>query len=108
MQLESGEYFLKAHEKKDRETQQRKEKASVFLRVFTWMLLTILQQEEVAAERRAKRAEAFVAPAETAAPSVDEKRRRKREKEREEETSGHAEGEQKRKKKKRKVDAGES
>lgn len=37
-----------------------------------------LQQEEVAAERRAKRAEVYVAPAESAAPSVEEKRKRKR------------------------------
>ncbi|KAI0092572.1 hypothetical protein BDY19DRAFT_925034 [Irpex rosettiformis] len=89
-QLESGEYFLKATEKKAREDQQRKEK-----------------REEVTAERRARRAEAFVAPIETAAPSVDEKRRRKREKDREEDGHGDGEGERKRKKK-RKADEGES
>ncbi|KAI0775422.1 ribosomal RNA assembly protein mis3 [Irpex lacteus] len=91
LQLESGEYFLKATEKKARESQQRKEKA-----------------KEVTAERRAKRAEAFVAPAETAAPSIDEKRRRKRDKGREEEGEGDVESDKKHKKKKRKLDASES
>ncbi|KZT74564.1 hypothetical protein DAEQUDRAFT_660253 [Daedalea quercina L-15889] len=62
LQLESGEYFLKAHEKHDREERKRKEK-----------------QEQVAEERRAKRAEAFIAPAEDAAPTVEEKRKRRRE-----------------------------
>lgn len=37
-----------------------------------------MQQTEVVAEKHAKRAEAFVAPAETAAPTVEEKRKRKR------------------------------
>ncbi|KAI0347024.1 ribosomal RNA assembly protein mis3 [Trametopsis cervina] len=88
LQLESGEYFLKAHEKKARETRERQEK-----------------QDNAAAERRAKRAEAFVAPAETAAPSVDEKRRRKREKEKEDETDRNGDGEEpRRKKKQRKTD----
>ena len=34
LQLESGEYFLKAHEKRDREERKRKEKASEALHVF--------------------------------------------------------------------------
>jgi ribosomal RNA assembly protein len=71
--------------------------------------LTVWQQEEVAAERRAKRAEAFVAPTETAAPSVNEKRRRKREKERTDETDGDEGDKSQRKKKRRKTaDEGES
>ncbi|RPD61985.1 ribosomal RNA assembly protein mis3 [Lentinus tigrinus ALCF2SS1-7] len=60
LQLESGEYFLKAHEKEAREAKKRKEK-----------------QEEVTIERRAKRAEAFVAPEEDTAPTIEEKRKRK-------------------------------
>ncbi|KAI0939089.1 Ribosomal RNA assembly protein mis3 [Taiwanofungus camphoratus] len=66
LQLESGEYFLKTHEKQEREAQKRKEK-----------------QEQVTEERRAKRAEAFIAPVEEAAPTIEEKRKRKKEKERE-------------------------
>lgn len=62
-----------------------------------------VQQEEVTAERQAKRAEAFVAPAETAAPSVEEKRRRKRDKANEEEEEG-GEDKSKRKKKKRRTE----
>ena len=62
-----------------------------------------LQQEEVTAERRAKRAEAFVAPAESAAPTVEEKRRRKREKEAQDDGAGEGEDGAKRKKKKRKT-----
>lgn len=58
------------------------------------------QSEEVTAERRAKRAEAFVAPAESAAPTVEEKQR-KRGKEREDGDGG--EDGAKRKKKKRKT-----
>ncbi|PSS36879.1 hypothetical protein PHLCEN_2v1307 [Hermanssonia centrifuga] len=86
LQLESGEYFLKSHEKEARETHRRKEK-----------------QEEVTAERRAKRAEVFVAPSETAAPTVDEKRRRKREKEKEVEHGAEEEDGTKKKKKRRKT-----
>ncbi|KAH9950079.1 ribosomal RNA assembly protein mis3 [Amylocystis lapponica] len=66
LQLESGEYFLKSHEKAEREARKKKEK-----------------QEEVTAGRRAQRAEAFVAPAEDAAPTIEEKRKRKREREKE-------------------------
>ncbi|KAJ7067865.1 ribosomal RNA assembly protein mis3 [Mycena amicta] len=61
LQLESGEYFLKAHEKEAKEIERRKQK-----------------QAETTAKRRAERAEAFVAPAEDAAPTVEEKRHRKR------------------------------
>ncbi|PPQ81092.1 LOW QUALITY PROTEIN: hypothetical protein CVT25_014555 [Psilocybe cyanescens] len=61
LQLESGEYFLKQSEKEARETAKRKQ-----------------QQAETAEKRRAERAEAFVAPAETAAPTVEEKRRHKK------------------------------
>ncbi|KAF7792125.1 hypothetical protein EIP86_003155 [Pleurotus ostreatoroseus] len=86
LQLESGEYFLKTHEKEVREKRRRQEK-----------------QEEVTAERRAKRAEAFVAPAESAAPTVEEKRRRKREKEAQDDGAGEGEDGAKRKKKKRKT-----
>ncbi|EKM59604.1 uncharacterized protein PHACADRAFT_191975 [Phanerochaete carnosa HHB-10118-sp] len=86
VQLESGEYFLKSKEKEAREARRRKEK-----------------QEEVTAEKQAKRAEAFVAPAEVAAPTIEEKRRRKREKVRDDE--GEAEDDKsKRKKKKRRTD----
>ena len=70
---------------------------------FLIFLIGSLQQEEVTAERRAKRAEVFVAPAETAAPSVDEKRRRKREKEREGETG--EEGSHRKQKKRKTADA---
>ena len=63
LQLESGEYFLKAHEKEARETEKRKQK-----------------QKEKTELRRKERAEAFVAPAEEVVPSVEEKRKRKREK----------------------------
>ncbi|KAJ7087270.1 ribosomal RNA assembly protein mis3 [Mycena belliarum] len=61
LQLESGEYFLKPHEKEAREAERRKQK-----------------QSETTAKRRAERAEAFVAPAEEAAPTVEQKRSRKR------------------------------
>ncbi|KAI0079719.1 hypothetical protein K474DRAFT_1591630 [Panus rudis PR-1116 ss-1] len=89
LQLESGEYFLGKSEKEAREARRRKEK-----------------QEEVAAENRAKRAEAFVAPAEAAAPTVEEKRKRKREKE--QDAEGVALGETKKKKKKyKKLEADE-
>jgi len=60
LQLESGEYFLKAHEKEAREAAKRKQK-----------------QEDVTAQRKADRAEAFIAPVEEAAPTVEEKRKRK-------------------------------
>jgi ribosomal RNA assembly protein len=38
----------------------------------------VAQQTEVSAKRRAERAVAFVAPVESAAPTVEEKRKRKR------------------------------
>ena len=40
--------------------------------------VTLAQQTEVTAKRRAERAEAFVVPAETTAPTVEDKRKRKR------------------------------
>ncbi|KAH9970833.1 hypothetical protein BGW80DRAFT_1325546 [Lactifluus volemus] len=60
LQLESGEYFLKPAEKKRREERERKQK-----------------QTETSEKRRAERAEAFVAPVESAAATVEEKRKRK-------------------------------
>ena len=56
-----------------------------------------LQQEEVTAERRAKREEAFVAPEEDVAPTIEEKRKRKHSKDHED-----ADGRKERSKKKRK------
>ncbi|KAH9853834.1 hypothetical protein C2E23DRAFT_820667 [Lenzites betulinus] len=84
LQLESGEYFLKAHEKEAREARKRKEK-----------------QDEVTAERRAKRAEVFVAPEEEAAPTIEEKRKRKRDRVQEQDADGHDDKSKKKKKKKR-------
>ncbi|TFY54306.1 hypothetical protein EVJ58_g8939 [Rhodofomes roseus] len=86
LQLESGEYFLKAHEKLDREERKRKEK-----------------QEQVAEERRFKRAEAFVAPVEDAAPTVEEKRKRRREQQVEEAAPHDDSGRKEKKKKKKKA-----
>lgn len=72
--------------------------------IFLWHLLTFIfpQQAETTEKRRAERAEAFVAPVETAAPTVEEKRRHRKR------TAGDIEGEEpreetekKRKKKKR-------
>ncbi|KAJ7672818.1 ribosomal RNA assembly protein mis3 [Mycena rosella] len=86
LQLESGEYFLKPHEKEAREAERRKQK-----------------QSETTAKRRAERAEAFVAPAEEAAPTVEQKRNRKRSAaEAEMVTEGDADGGEKLKKKKKK------
>ncbi|KAF7313375.1 90S preribosome/SSU processome component KRR1 [Mycena chlorophos] len=84
LQLESGEYFLKAHEKEAKEIERRKQK-----------------QAETTAKKRAERAEAFIAPAEEAAPTVEEKRHRKR-KAAEAEEDVEEEGEQTKKKKKKK------
>ncbi|KAJ6516357.1 ribosomal RNA assembly protein mis3 [Mycena sanguinolenta] len=61
LQLESGEYFLKAHEKEAREAEARKQK-----------------QSETTSKRQTERAQAFIAPAEEAAPTVEQKRRQKR------------------------------
>lgn len=106
LQLESGEYFLKAHEKEARENRKRKEKVRHWIAVpYHPQLTYILQQEEVTAERRAKRAEVFVAPEEEAAPTIDEKRKRKRDRTQEQsvdqDTEGHDEKSKKKKKKKR-------
>ncbi|KAF8845584.1 ribosomal RNA assembly protein mis3 [Paxillus ammoniavirescens] len=67
LQLESGEYFLKPHEKQAREVQQRKQK-----------------QAEATSKRREGRAEAFVAPVEQVAPTVEEKRTKRKHVEEEE------------------------
>ncbi|KAJ7590808.1 ribosomal RNA assembly protein mis3 [Mycena floridula] len=91
LQLESGEYFLKKGEKESRETERRKQK-----------------QAETVEKRRAERAEAFVAPVETAEPSVEEKRHRKRktmEHEVEVEEGGHEEVVKTKKKKKHRSEA---
>jgi ribosomal RNA assembly protein len=64
---------------------------------------TFAQHTEATAKRRAERAEAFVAPAEAAAPTVEDKRKRKR-REREAEVDGEGqsgEGRVEKKKKKR-------
>ncbi|PPR03318.1 hypothetical protein CVT24_012594 [Panaeolus cyanescens] len=61
LQLESGEYFLKASEKQAREMESKRQK-----------------QAENTEKRRAERAEAFVAPIETAAPTVEEKQKRRK------------------------------
>ncbi|PVF96313.1 putative KRR1-required for 40S ribosome biogenesis [Serendipita vermifera] len=61
LQLESGEYFLKAKEKEAREKAKKKQ-----------------EQAEVSAKRQAERAEAFIAPSENAAPTVEEKRRKRK------------------------------
>ncbi|KIJ19838.1 hypothetical protein PAXINDRAFT_160534 [Paxillus involutus ATCC 200175] len=67
LQLESGEYFLKPHEKQAREVQQRKQK-----------------QAEATSKRREGRAGAFVAPVEEVAPTVEEKRTKRKHAEEEE------------------------
>ncbi|TFK43070.1 ribosomal RNA assembly protein mis3 [Crucibulum laeve] len=89
LQLESGEYFLKAGEKEAREAQRRKQK-----------------QIETTAKRRAERAEAFVAPVEKAEPTVEEKRQKKR-KGREQDADTEESGEKKKKKKKQREEAAE-
>ncbi len=103
LQLESGEYFLKAHEKEAKEARKRKEKVSTPCPIQgLWSSDTSFQQEEVTAERRAKRAEVFVAPEEEAAPTIEEKRKRKHSSTRE-----GADGLKDKSKKKRKKDSGE-
>ncbi|TFL00618.1 hypothetical protein BDV98DRAFT_569310 [Pterulicium gracile] len=85
LQLESGEYFLKASDKKAKEKALQKQK-----------------QEETTAQRRAERAEAFVAPKEDVAPTVEEKRRKRAA--REEDEAGKGEKPQKKKKKRKDVE----
>lgn len=65
-----------------------------------------LQQAEVATQRRDERAEAFIAPEETAQPTVDEKRKKKRKQREAEQEQEHEhaivnDGETKKKKKKK-------
>ncbi|KAF9779554.1 ribosomal RNA assembly protein mis3 [Thelephora terrestris] len=83
LQLESGEYFLKPHQKEAKEAQRRKEK-----------------QEEVTDKRRAERAEAFVPPKEDAAPTVEDKKKRKQREEVEDEMGEKKQHKSKKKKKK--------
>ncbi|THV00578.1 hypothetical protein K435DRAFT_656952 [Dendrothele bispora CBS 962.96] len=84
LQLESGEYFLKKHEKEAKEAEKRKQK-----------------QAETTEKRQAERAEAFVAPAEEAVPTVEEKIKRKRRVMESEMDDEEAEGLEKSKKKKK-------
>ncbi len=65
--------------------------------------MLVSQQEEVTAERRAKRAEAFVAPEEEAAPTIEEKRKRKHSKDKEEEGEPESRKEKLKKKKTKKL-----
>jgi len=88
LQLESGEYFLKSHEKEERAMQRRKQK-----------------QEETTAKRQAERAEAFVAPMEAVAPTVEEKRKRMRSPAENETESALTEKSSKKKKKNRQKDS---
>jgi ribosomal RNA assembly protein len=60
LQLASGEYFLKPKEKEAMERKRREER-----------------QTQVAEEKRAVREEAFIAPPETAAPTVHERKRKR-------------------------------
>ncbi|KAL4241361.1 KRR1 small subunit processome component [Abortiporus biennis] len=88
LQLESGEYFLKNTEKEARDAKRKRDK-----------------QEEASAEKRAKRAEAYVAPTEVAEPTVEEKKKRKHDKHKEtvdHEGGSVEDGETKKKKKKHK------
>ncbi|GJJ07685.1 hypothetical protein Clacol_001890 [Clathrus columnatus] len=80
LQLESGEYFLKPREKAAKEIAQRKER-----------------QAEVAKQREAERAEAYIPPKEYAEPTVEEKIRKR--KEREEDNGNHKSKKKKRKNK---------
>ena len=61
LQLASGEFFLKPRE---REAIDRKRKVD--------------RQKEVAEDRRAEREEAFIAPPESSAPTVTEKKRKRK------------------------------
>ncbi|KAF9649307.1 ribosomal RNA assembly protein mis3 [Thelephora ganbajun] len=83
LQLESGEYFLKPHQKEAKEAQRRKEK-----------------QEEVTGKRRVERAEAFVPPKEDSAPTVEEKKKRKRKERAGDEVDGEKPPKSKKKKEK--------
>ncbi|TFY55656.1 hypothetical protein EVG20_g9237 [Dentipellis fragilis] len=79
LQLESGEYFLQPHEKKRREKRERQQKVCIsVLRRQSTYFRTVIKQIESTEKRRAERAEAFVAPVEEAAPTVEEKRKRRR------------------------------
>ena len=95
--MESGEYFLKASDREAREIERRKQKVCPY-RFYLWQAFTIFlsQQAEASEKRRAERAEAFVAPVEIAAPTVEEKRRHRKR------TAGEEPGEETEKKRKKK------
>ncbi|KAF9268362.1 ribosomal RNA assembly protein mis3 [Marasmius fiardii PR-910] len=84
LQLESGEYFLKKHEKEAREADKRKQK-----------------QAENTEKKRAERSQAFVAPVEERDLTLEEKRHKKR-KPVEGEDGDHVEKPKKKKKRKEK------
>jgi ribosomal RNA assembly protein len=101
LQLESGEYFLKSHEKQAQEDAKRKQKvrcSNICIKghefdlstVIASHLPSILQQAEVATQRQAARSEAFVAPLEQAEPTIEEKMARKKRKAAHEESAGAA------------------
>lgn len=106
LQLESGEYFLKKHEKIAKESAQRRQKVGLNGSLYISSINQSFQQTESMEKRRAERAEAFVAPAEDAAPTVEEKRKRKRKDMGSEMTRDQqeADGTKKSKKKKHKVE----
>jgi len=101
LQLESGEYFLKAHQKEAKEAQRRKKKVGVMTVWFCRPLIACsrIQQEEVTDKRRAERAEAFVPPKEDTAPTVEEKKKRKRKERAEDGEDGEKPHKSKKKKK---------
>lgn len=86
MELESGEYFLKAKDKEAREAAKRKAK-----------------QAEATAERKKEREEVYVAPAEKREATIQEKFRRK--KRREEREDGEEDEEPKKERKRLKKEA---
>jgi len=79
-QLETGEYFLKAREKEARETQRRKQQVRSFLhyQCLISLICSVSKQLETTAKQKEKRAEVFVAPAEKAQITVEERLKRKR------------------------------
>ena len=81
LQLESGEYFLKAAEKEKRKEEQKKQKVRTLLIRSVGYLLHLfrfMQQAETTEKRRQERAEVYIAPVEAAAPNVEEKMKKKR------------------------------
>lgn len=84
IQLETGEYFLKPHEKQARENAKRKQKVrdrcSYVIISIDEPLPHCPQQAEATAARKAERAEAFVVPVEATAPTIEEKQAAKKRK----------------------------